>query len=367
MRMSSFPRVFMIFGLAALAVGCRDEVSVRVETAGIAPGDVVLEVEHLGTPDETTLEEVRTRGDIDGAALLSAQDCGAPCRAALVTLFVRNTGAERAAPPVVRFSAPDGKPARVPVAFRGDEISPDRTGRIRFLVSLWPGEKVLTVRVSGSVFIEVLSDEPDAGPTAGAAPHDGPPPPPLPFQAYGTGFLDAFQKLMGAQAAVTLNPRDLPADVPRHEVHALTPKDGPAVVFTVGAGRLPQPSTAPTDDHAHVELLAYAPAPSANTAQILSGFARLLHQRTQADGAWKPNDTLRLAKPVHGLQHFALQRRGSLRVERGPEVTFLALVPLTPAEYGALQGKDVKAWLDAAMADEPRWGAMRARWGAAPK
>ena len=103
-----------------------------------------------------------------------------PCQVLLVSLFVTNAGSEGAAPPVVRFSSPPGKPVRVPIAYTGEEISPLRMGRIRFLVALWPDEDTLTVRLSGSVFIEVKTGTGTSPPAAreGATPPSPKPSPP---------------------------------------------------------------------------------------------------------------------------------------------------------------------------------------------
>ena len=58
---------------------------------------------------------------------------------------------EPLAPPVVRLKSPTGKPPRLPIAFRGDEISNGRIGRIRWVVEMWPEEKSLTATLSSSV------------------------------------------------------------------------------------------------------------------------------------------------------------------------------------------------------------------------
>ena len=141
----------------ALAAGCRDEVEVRLSSGAFARDDVMLEVEELFALDDTGIAARTAQGDVDGRAVVDERVCGGPCRALLLTLLLRNQTAERTAPPVVRLSSPAGRPARVPVAFSGQEISPGRTGRIRFLVALYPEEKALDVWLSGSVFFEVLS------------------------------------------------------------------------------------------------------------------------------------------------------------------------------------------------------------------
>lgn len=143
--------------MALLSGGCRDEVRVRLETTALPPDDVMLEVEELGLQSFGSLAARASQGDIDAARLLPRQACEGPCRALEVTLFVKNSGRAAEAPPVVRLSSPPGKPARQAITFTADEISPGRTGRIRFLVSLWPGEDELGVRLSGSVFLRVSS------------------------------------------------------------------------------------------------------------------------------------------------------------------------------------------------------------------
>ncbi len=156
--MSPLPLRSTVCGLVLLLVlslaGCRD-VRVLLVPSGIAEDDVMLEVADLGRPAQDLLERRARAGDIDGARLLDDAACDGPCRALLVTLFITNRGSEPAAPPVVRLSAPPGKPERPPIALTAKEISEGRAGRIRFLLSLWPGEDVVEVRPSGSVFIEV--------------------------------------------------------------------------------------------------------------------------------------------------------------------------------------------------------------------
>lgn len=144
--------------LAALSAGCRDEVDVRLLPSGIAHDDILLEVHDLGRPDPSLLARRAAAGDIDGASVLDEQACDGPCRALEITLFIQNRGDRPAAPPVVRLSSPEGRPARPPVALTAKEISEGRAGRIRLLLSLWPEERVVEVRPSASVFIEVTSE-----------------------------------------------------------------------------------------------------------------------------------------------------------------------------------------------------------------
>jgi hypothetical protein len=143
--------------LAALS-GCREDIEVRLQPSGLSRDDVMLEVNQLGRPDPALLARRAAAGDVDGASLLDESACGGPCRALEITLFLTNRAAEPAAPPVVRFSSPAGRPARQPVALTAKEISPGRTGRVRVLLSLWPEESVVEVRPSASVFIDVTTD-----------------------------------------------------------------------------------------------------------------------------------------------------------------------------------------------------------------
>jgi hypothetical protein len=164
MRIDVFAPLLPLLVGALAFTGCRDDVEVRVTTAGLARADVELDVEDLGKPALAALRARAKNGDVDGHALLDEGACAGPCRALQLTLYVHNRGSERAAPPVVRLSSPDGRPARAPIGLRAHEISADRAGRIRFLVSLWPDEKVLDVHLSGSIFIEVNQVEPEQEP-----------------------------------------------------------------------------------------------------------------------------------------------------------------------------------------------------------
>lgn len=153
-------------GLALLWLSGCQEVDVRLAPSGLSPDDVMLEVRDLGRPDPALLERRAAAGDIDGGLLLDEAACSGRCRTLEVTLFIQNRGNEPAAPPVVRFSSPPGRPARAAVALSAKEISEGRTGRIRVLLSLWPEETVVEVRPSASVFIEVKSDPPASAPAA---------------------------------------------------------------------------------------------------------------------------------------------------------------------------------------------------------
>ncbi len=151
---------------------CRSQIPVEVYVDGFEPANVRFEVEELGPQTHQALAEVSRRGDVDGLLLLPDGACGGPCRAAMMSIFVHNRGGAEA-PPVVRLKVPADKPARQPIAFRGDEISQGRVGRIRWIVELWPEERSLTATVSASVKLVVTPP-----PSAGAAPPDTPAPTP---------------------------------------------------------------------------------------------------------------------------------------------------------------------------------------------
>lgn len=150
----------LLSGLLVVGAAACGDVDVRVYAYGLSPKSVQVEVEELGAVSAGALRARVRRGEVDGAAVLGDESCGGPCRAVEVTLFIRNDGDEPLAPPVARLSSPEGRPARLPVAFRAEEISPGRTGRLRFVTSLWPGERSFDVRLSGSVFLDVTSGAP---------------------------------------------------------------------------------------------------------------------------------------------------------------------------------------------------------------
>ncbi|MBI1945731.1 MAG: hypothetical protein HYS27_08545 [Deltaproteobacteria bacterium] len=173
--------------LAALMGACPKETAVDVYVDGFEPENVRFEVEELGARSHTELTELARRGDIDGLVLLPAGACGGSCRAAIVSIFVHNRGGAEA-PPVVRLKSPEGKAARQPIAFRGDEITHGRVGRIRWIVELWPGEQRLTATLSSSVrLVDLPPTQPPtldgpAAPLPTPTPDSpaAPPPAPLP-------------------------------------------------------------------------------------------------------------------------------------------------------------------------------------------
>ncbi len=163
---------FACGGLLALAASCPKETAVEVYVDGFEPENVRFEVEELGPRTHDQLTTISHRGDIDGVMLLPDNACTGPCRAAIVSIFVHNRGGAEA-PPVVRLKAPDGKAARPPIAYRGDEISQGRTGRVRWIVELWPDEQRIAATLSASVRL-VEPPAPAAPPAAVPAPTTAP-------------------------------------------------------------------------------------------------------------------------------------------------------------------------------------------------
>jgi hypothetical protein len=157
---------WLALGLLATA-GCKRSTPVELFVDGFQPENVRFEIEDQGPLDDKAVEELARRPDVDGALRLPPGSCPGPCRVAMVSVFVHNTGADSEAPPVVRLKSPPSRPPRQPIAFRGGTIDKNRYGRIRWVVEMWPEEQSLTATLSKSVFIV------DAPP---------PPPPPEPAQ-----------------------------------------------------------------------------------------------------------------------------------------------------------------------------------------
>jgi hypothetical protein len=154
--------------LVASVAACKRETPVELYVdKGFDPKDVRFEIEDLGPVDGAKFDELSRRPDIDGTLRLPEGTCSQPCQAAIVSVFMHNKGAEPVAPPVVRLKAPDGKPERLPIAFRDKQINQGRIGRIRWLVRLYPEEKSLTATVTSSVFL--------VEPTKAPEPKDGGP------------------------------------------------------------------------------------------------------------------------------------------------------------------------------------------------
>ncbi len=147
----------MRVGLALLLlslVGC-DEVETRVSAQRLPPQSVELDVEELGPLTEKAVRFYAARPEVDKIYRLPAGSCAGDCAFLEVTAWIRNKTEQRLAPPVIRLTAPPGRPPRAPIALRAEEVSPGRTGRIRVLVELWPEEKTLDVDLSGSTFFSV--------------------------------------------------------------------------------------------------------------------------------------------------------------------------------------------------------------------
>jgi hypothetical protein len=144
----------------AFAFGCQGgPAKIELYADGFDPELVSFNVEDLGLLTDAALVDMGKRPEIDGALRLPKDVCD-PCRVAQVSVYVTNKSREPAAPPVVRLAAPKGRPSRNAIAFTGGEVSPGRTGRIRWLVALYPEEKALTATVSSSVFLDVTSSPP---------------------------------------------------------------------------------------------------------------------------------------------------------------------------------------------------------------
>lgn len=130
--------------------GCSEKTDVELYVDGFEPKNVRFEVEELGPQTKEQLLALKGRPDVDGVLFLPDNSCNGPCKAAIVTVFVHNK-AQAEPPPVVRLKSPANRPARLPIAFRGDEISKGRVGRIRWVVEKWPEEKKLTATLTSSV------------------------------------------------------------------------------------------------------------------------------------------------------------------------------------------------------------------------
>ena len=136
-----------------VAASCTPKTEVELYVDGFQPKNVRFEVEDQGPMTKEQLDSLAKRRDVDGASRLPDGACGGPCRVAIVSVFVHNLGADAQPepPPVIRLKTPPGKPERQPIAYRGDEISKGRIGRIRWVVEMWPEEKALTAVLSSSV------------------------------------------------------------------------------------------------------------------------------------------------------------------------------------------------------------------------
>jgi hypothetical protein len=148
-------RVLAFIVVVSLA-GCPEETPIQMWVDGFQPENVSFEIDNLGPQTAQQLQAIKARVDVDGAQLLPPGSCPAPgCRAVLVSLFVANRGREKEPPPVVRLNVPAGRAGRQPLVFQATDIDPGRTGRLRWVVELWPEEKDLTATLSSSVRLEV--------------------------------------------------------------------------------------------------------------------------------------------------------------------------------------------------------------------
>jgi hypothetical protein len=134
-------------------VGCTPKTEVAMFVDGFQPKNVRFEIDDKGPLDSAAIDVLAKQPDIDGALRLPPGSCAGPCRVAVVSVFVHNMDpdAQPEPPPVIRLKSPAGKPVRQPIAFRGDEISKGRIGRIRWVVEMYPEETSLTAILSSSV------------------------------------------------------------------------------------------------------------------------------------------------------------------------------------------------------------------------
>lgn len=144
------PRLGMGAAFTLIFAACSNS-PVTASVYGLPAEEVSVESRDLGyaAPDAWALRARDAR--YDGASLLAAADCTPGCHATEVTLYFRNPGPAPWAPPVARLPSPPGRPARLPLAFGGTEVSPGRVGRLRLLILRWPEEKSLHIRLSSSV------------------------------------------------------------------------------------------------------------------------------------------------------------------------------------------------------------------------
>jgi hypothetical protein len=167
-------RRLLLSAVAVLATGCDEAPPLTLWVDGFAPEHVSFEVKDLGPLDEPAIAATRRERAADGVMRLPPGSCPERCRVAEVTVFVTNRTASPEAPPVVRLATATERPRRLPIAFSGAQIDPGRTGRVRWLVELWPGEARLEATLSSSVGFDVTSSAsspppPTAAPSADAA------------------------------------------------------------------------------------------------------------------------------------------------------------------------------------------------------
>jgi hypothetical protein len=165
--MARFSRSLSLVSAVALSTlsaagGCSKSPPLMLWVDGFAPENVSFDAEDLGRLDDAALMAQRVRPDIDGVMRLPAGSCDGPCRATRVTVFVVNRGKTPEAPPVVRLDAPAGRVRRLPIAFHVPQVDPGRTGRVRWVVEMWPEEQQLTATLSSSVSLDVSVSTPAA-------------------------------------------------------------------------------------------------------------------------------------------------------------------------------------------------------------
>jgi hypothetical protein len=157
-------RIALVAVVLAL-VACQQKTDVQLWVDGFQPKNVRFEIEDKGPMAKADVDALAKRPDIDGSARLPDGTCPAPgCRVSIVSVFVHNmdSDAKPEPAPVIRLKVPEGKPARLPIAFRGGEINKGRIGRIRWVVEMYPEEKNLTAVLSSSV---ELTEPPHTPPT----------------------------------------------------------------------------------------------------------------------------------------------------------------------------------------------------------
>jgi hypothetical protein len=167
-------RRLLLSAVAVLATGCDEAPPLTLWVDGFAPEQVSFEVKDLGPLDDVGIATARREQAADGVMRLPPGSCPDRCRVAEVTVFITNRTANPEAPPVVRLTAPPEKPRRLPIAFSGARIDPGRTGRVRWLVELWPGEARLEATLSSSVGFDVTTTTPAPTPAASSAPSPTP-------------------------------------------------------------------------------------------------------------------------------------------------------------------------------------------------
>jgi len=147
----------LLVGLIVLqaCAGCT-EVEGRLFVHGFPLDAVELEIKDLGRLDA---EALREKMSVFGAPnLLSLPtDACAPriCRSVVATVYIKNSGSEVIPPPVIRVDSPNETIPRIPLSSSYGAISAGRTGRIRFITTLWPEETKIVVHLSGSVYVDL--------------------------------------------------------------------------------------------------------------------------------------------------------------------------------------------------------------------